>query len=347
MSHTARLNFTSDNAAGAHPDVLTAVTAANTGRVAAYGADSYSAELAGLARKLFGNSAEIYPVFTGTAANVLSLAAAAPRWGAVLCAESAHTQWDEGGAPEKIAGLKLLTCKTEHGKITPEAAAAHLELMGFEHAAQPAVLSVAQVTELGTCYTPEELGELARFAHQNGMLLHVDGARLAAAAAHLGCDLRTAAGITDTDGTDILSLGATKNGALGAEAVVVLNPERISGIKYLRKHQMQLASKMRFLAAQLLALFGTELWLRNAQHAESCAQLLAAGLDQLAGATISRPVQSNAVFATLQPDLAFHAHRVADFYDWPSGEAGEVRFMCGWDTTEAEVQQLLAALRTG
>lgn len=243
--------FASDNWAGVHPEVMDAIVEANQGASRAYGGDPWTERFEELARELFGADTEAFPVFNGTGANVLSLQAATPRWGAVICASSAHINGAETGAPEKTGGLKLLAVSTDDGKLTPEHVAR--EAWGFsdEHRATPSVVSVAQVTEYGTCYTPAELKVLADQAHELGMLLHIDGSRLGNAAAHLGTSL---AAITSEVGADLLSLGGTKNGALAAEAVVVLRPGSTPGIKHLRKINLQLPSKMRFISAQLNAL---------------------------------------------------------------------------------------------
>ncbi len=235
--------FASDNYAGTHPEVLAAIAAANVGHAPAYGSDAWTAHFAEVARELFGPDTEAFPVFNGTGANVLSLQAALPRWGAVVCAKSAHINVDEAGAPEKVAGLKLLPVPTTDGKLTPELVDAEAWGWGDEHRAQPLAISISQSTEFGTVYSPDEIRALADHAHARGMVLHMDGSRLGNAAAHLSTSL---AAITSDAGVDVLSLGGTKNGLLGAEAVLALNPRAVPGLKYLRKLNMQLGSKMRF-----------------------------------------------------------------------------------------------------
>ncbi len=338
--------FASDNYAGVHPEVLEAIVSANIGHAPAYGTDAWTARFADIARTHFGASAEAFPVFNGTGANVLSLQAALPRWGAVICARSAHINVDEGGAPEKVAGLKLLAVPTSDGKLTPELIDLEAWGWGDEHRAQPLAVSISQSTEFGTAYTPDEIRALAEHAHAHGMVLHMDGSRLGNAAAHLGTDL---AAITAEAGVDVLSLGGTKNGLLGAEAVLALNPQAVPGLLYLRKLNMQLGSKMRFVSAQLSALYENDLWLRSAQHANSMAARLRSGLEGLVaegrgeGITLPFATQSNVVFATLPDRTKARAHRAFHFYDWP-GDPTLVRLMCAFDTTAADVDALLAAI---
>jgi len=338
--------FASDNYAGTHPEVLEAVAAANVGHAAAYGADVWTARFAAIARELFGSDTETFPVFNGTGANVLSLQAALPRWGAVVCAKSAHINVDEGGAPEKVAGLKLLAIPTADGKLTPELVDAEAWGWGDEHRAQPLAISISQSTEFGTVYSADEIRALADHAHAHGMVLHMDGSRLGNAAAHLGTSL---AAITSEVGVDVLSLGGTKNGLLGAEAVLALNPQAVPGLKYLRKMNMQLGSKMRFASAQLSALYEDGLWLRSASHSNAMAARLRSGIEALIsdgrgeGITLPFATQSNVVFPTLPAETKARAHAAFHFYDWP-GDATLVRLMCSFDTTEADVDALLAVI---
>lgn len=337
-------SFASDNWAGIHPEVLEAIAAANTGHAQAYGGDPWTARFTEVARQHFGAEAEVFPVLNGTGANVLALQAALPRWGAVICAASAHINTDETGAPEKTGGLKILAVATPDGKLTPELVAREAWGWGNEHRAQPLAVSISQTTEVGTCYTPGEIRALAEQAHEHGMLLHVDGSRLGNAAAHLGCSL---ASLTADAGVDILSLGGTKNGLMGAEAVVVLRPGSTPGIPFLRKINLQLASKMRFVSAQLLALYEGELWLRSARHANEMAQRLGAGLEALAAQDpairVAYPVESNGVFVSMSPEIAARARESFVFADWPQGENMR-RLMCAFDTTPEDVDALLAAV---
>lgn len=345
-----RRGFASDNYAGAHPEVLEAVAAANLGHAPAYGADAWTARFGELAKRLFGPDAEAFPVFNGTGANVLALQASLPRWGAVVCAKSAHINGEEGGAPEKVGGIKLFPVEAENGKLTSELVDREAWGWGFEHRAQPLAVSISQSTELGTCYTPEEIRALADHAHKHGMVLHMDGSRLGNAAAHLGCSL---AEITSDAGVDVLSLGGTKNGLLGAEAVIALHPASTPGLTYLRKTNMQLGSKMRFVSAQLLALYDGDLWLRSARHSNAMALQLRAGLEKViatsaagsegARITLPHPTQSNVVFATLPTAAKARAHASFHFYDWP-GDDSLVRLMCSFDTTVEDVDSLVAVI---
>ncbi len=334
-------SFASDNYAGAHPEVLAALAEANTGFAPSYGADPWTARLGEVLRGHFGDRAEVYPVFNGTGANVVALQALVPKWGAVVCAEGAHIATDEAGAPERVAGLKLLTVPTVDGKLTPELVDRQAWGFGEEHRAQPAAVSLTQSTEVGTTYTLEELHTLSEHAHSLGMRVHVDGARLANAAAHLGCTLREM--VTGT-GIDAVCVGGTKDGGLFAEAVVVCDPAVAPGVGYIRKMDTQLASKTRFLSAQLLALYDGDLWLRCARHANTMADRLARGLATVPGVALTHPVEANGVFAIVPAALAGAVRRTHHFYDWDR-ERGEVRLMCSWATTEEAVDDLLAAFR--
>lgn len=333
--------FASDNYAGVHPEVLAALATVNDGHQVAYGEDVYTARLQEVVAGHLGRTVEVFPVFNGTGANVLALQSVLPRWGAVVCAETAHINTDENGAPERVGGLKLLTVPTPDGKLTPELVDQQAWGWGDEHRAQPLALSITQTTELGTCYTVDEVRALADHAHGLGMRVHLDGARIANAAASLDVPLRA---FTSDAGVDILSLGGTKNGALGAEAVVVIDPEASHGLQYLRKMNMQLGSKMRFISAQLLALLDGDLWLRSARHANAMATRLHDGVAGLPGVEVVRPVQANAVFAVLPPGVADRLRSRFRFYDWDQA-TGEVRWMCSFDTSDADVDAFLAALR--
>jgi len=334
--------FASDNNAGAHPDVLAAIAQANDGHATAYGHDPWTARAEELLRAHFGEQARSYLVFNGTAANVLCFRAMCRPWESVVCAAGAHVNVDEGGAPERIAGVKLHALHTPDGKLTPQLVATQLGHEGFEHAVQPRVVSVSQSTELGTRYTPGELADLASFAHDHGMLLHVDGARLANAAAGLGVPLRAIA--TDV-GVDAVSFGGTKNGLVFGEAVVLLRPELADGFAYLRKQTLQLASKGRYLAAQFSALLEDDLWLRCAAHANAMAARLASAVADAPGVRITQAVQANGVFALIPPAATAHLQRDWYFYVWDE-PAGEVRWMCSWDTTAGEIDAFAAAIRS-
>jgi len=344
--HNSR-GFASDNYAGVHPEVLTALADANGGHQISYGEDLYTERLHEVMRNEFGERAEVFPVFNGTGANVVALTSLVPRWGAVVATSTAHIHTDEGGAPEKMTGLKLYTVPTPDGKLTPELIATEAWGWGDEHRAQPLAVSITQTTELGTLYTPAEVKEIADWAHANGMALHLDGARIWNAAAALGVPFRA---FTADAGVDILSFGGTKNGLLGAEAIVVINPDAVDGMIFLRKTSMQLASKMRFLSAQLLALFEGGLGLRSAAHANAMATRLRSALDagiadgSISGLSFSQPTQANAVFAILANDAADRIRERVRFYDWDRA-LGQVRWMCAFDTTEDDVDNFVAVIR--
>ncbi len=332
--------FASDNAATVHPEVLAAIARVNVGHVFGYGHDDFSRRVAALIAEQFGGGARAFLVFNGTAANVLSLRAVCKPWEAVICTETAHLNVDEAGAPEAIAGAKLLTVPGEHGKLTTADVEQRIERVGDEHAVQPRVVSISQCTELGTVYTVAETRALADLAHARGLLLHMDGARLCNAAAALGQPLGA---LTAGAGVDIVSFGGTKNGLLGAEAVVFVNAGLGDGFQYLRKQSLQLASKMRFLAAQFEALLTDELWLRCAAHANAMAARLANGVSSVPALTITRPVQTNAVFACLPSDARAALQERFAFYTWDE-RVGEVRWMCSWDTTAQDVESFAQAV---
>ncbi|WP_431041106.1 threonine aldolase family protein [Streptomyces sp. P1-3] len=332
--------FASDNYAGAHPEILAALALANGGHQVSYGEDEYTAHLQSVIRSHFGSSAEAFPVFNGTGANVVALQAMTDRWGAVICAGTAHIHVDECGAPERVGGLKLLTIPTEDGKLTPELIDREAWGWDDEHRAMPQVVSIAQTTEVGTCYTPEEIRAICEHAHERGMKVHLDGARIANAAATLDVPMRT---FTNVAGVDVLSYGGTKNGMIFGEAVVVLNPDAVRAMKHVRKLSMQLASKMRFVSVQLEALLAKDLWLRNAQHANKMAKRLAAGVRAIDGVGIKYAVESNAVFATLPHDVAERLQKRYRFYFWDEA-AGLVRWMCSFDTTPEDVDDFTEAI---
>ncbi|MFF5426880.1 MULTISPECIES: threonine aldolase family protein [unclassified Streptomyces] len=333
--------FASDNYAGAHPEVLAAIALANDGHQVAYGEDQYTEHLQRIMHSHFGPSAEAFPVFNGTGANVTALQALTDRWGAVICAESAHINVDEGGAPERMGGLKLLTVPTPDGKLTPELIDRQAWGWEDEHRAMPQVVSITQNTELGTVYTVDEIRAIVDHAHAKGMKVHLDGARIANAAASLNVPMRA---FTNAVGVDVISYGGTKNGMLFGEAVVVLNPDAVSHMKHLRKLSMQLASKMRFVSVQLEALLAKDLWLRNARHANAMARRLADGVRAVDGVEILYPVQANAVFARLPHEVSRRLQERFRFYFWDEA-AGDVRWMCSFDTTEDDVDAFLQALK--
>ena len=338
--------FASDNYAGVHPDVMAALVAANGGHQVAYGADVYTARLQEVMARHFGDDVEAFPVFNGTGANVVGLQAMLPRWGAVIAATTAHINVDEGGAPERVGGFKILNVVTPDGKLTPELVDTEAWGFGDEHRAQPGVVSITQSTELGTLYTVKEIKALADHAHSLGLKLHLDGSRLSNAAASLGVSLRE---MTTDAGVDVLSLGGTKNGAMLAEAVVVINPEAAEGLPYVRKYTMQLSSKMRFVAAQLIALYEGELWLENARHANAMARRLRDGVEagladgSIKGVEFTQDTYVNGNFAVLPEGVADVLREKFRFYEWDAARR-EVRWMCSFDTSETDVDAFVAAI---
>ena len=328
---TPARSFASDNNAGVHPAVLAAV---NQGHVVGYGDDAHTRSAERRFREHFGAGAEVFPVFNGTGANVLCLKALTKPHQAVICSEAAHIQVDECGAPEAWTGCKLLPLRTTDGKLTPRAVESACHGIGDQHHVQPRVISLAQSTEMGTVYRPKEVEALARFAHSRGMLLHLDGARISNAAASLGLSLREA---TRDLGVDALSFGGTKNGLMGADAVVLFRKELVPDFKFLRKQGMQLASKMRFLSAQLEALLTDDLWRRNAGHANRMARLLEARVRRMRGVKVVQKVEANGVFVQLPRRAIARLRKRYFFYTWDE-EASVVRWMCSWDTTESDIE---------
>jgi threonine aldolase len=338
MSAARERGFASDNYAGVLPEVLEAIAAANVGHAVSYGGDEWTGRVEALFRAHFGDEARTALVFNGTGANVVGLQALCRPFEACVCASTSHLNVDECGAPERVAGLKLLPVDTPDGKLTPALVEPRLVRFGDEHAVQPRVVSITQSSELGTLYTLDEIRALADQAHAHGMLLHVDGARLANAAAALGVSLRA---VTTDVGVDAVSFGGTKNGLLLGEAVVFLRAGLGEEVAYLRKQSMQLASKMRFIAAQFEALLSGDLWLRTASHANAMAGLLATAVGGIDGVTLTQKVEANAVFAVLPPGVAEALQERWRFYVW-NETTGEVRWMCSWDTTREDVEAFAA-----
>ena len=338
---TITKGFASDNNAGVHLRVMEAITAANKGHVLSYGDDEYTARARKRFAAVFGQEAEVYFVYNGTAANVLGLRAAAESYNSVICSDVAHINVDECGAPEKFTGCKLLPVPTNDGKLTVAGIKAHMHGFGNQHHTQPRVISVTQATEYGTVYTPEELHRIADYAHQNGMVLHMDGARLANAAAGLRTGLKE---LTGDAGVDVLSFGGTKNGLMFGEAVVFFNRELARNFIFIRKQGMQLTSKMRFIAAQFEALLTDELWLSNARHANEMAQTLAAELGKIPGAKLTQKVEVNAVFAVIPMEAIPRLQEMYYFYVWDEGKS-EVRLMTSFDTREEEVHHFAGMAR--
>ena len=336
-----RRGFASDNNAGVHPRVWDALRSADHGHAVAYGDDIYTETAVRLFRERFGQRAEVFFVFGGTGANVSALAAVTRPFQAVVCAHSAHVNVDECGAPERFTGCKLIDLPTADGKLRVEQIEPLLARAGDHHHVQPRVVTVSQATELGTVYTVEETTRLAEFAHARGLLLHVDGARLANAAARLDVSLK---GLTADAGVDVLSFGGAKNGMMYGEAVVFFDRALAADFRFVRKQCAQLPSKMRFVAAQFTALLGADLWRETAAHANRMAQTLASELHSIPQVRITQPVESNAVFAVLPRESIPRVQERFFFYVW-NEPTDEVRFMCSFDTTEEDVAELLAVIR--
>jgi threonine aldolase len=334
-------SFASDNNAGVHPDIMEAMARANDGHVIAYGDDPYTTRAIKKFREHLGTDVEVFFVFGGTGANVLGLKAVTESHHAIICAETAHINVDECGAPEKFTSCKLLSLRTPDGKIEVDQIKPLLHEVGFEHHVQPRVISVSQATEMGTVYTPRELKVLADFAHNNNMLLQVDGARIANAAAGLNVKLKA---ITRDAGVDVLSFGGAKNGMMYGEAVVFFDKNLARDFKYTRKQGTHLPSKMRFISAQFEALLANDLWRRNAQHANEMAQLLARELEKVPQITITQKVEANGVFALVPKQYIPLLQKKYFFYVW-NEETSEVRFMTSFDTSEDDIADFVRLVK--
>jgi threonine aldolase len=336
--------FASDNAAGAHPSVLQAILEANTGHALAYGADRWTEEALARFRDLFGPTAETYLVWNGTGANVMSLASMVRPADCVVCTEWAHIAVDEAGAPERALGAKLLTLPAPTAKLVPEQLEALAHLQGVQHHAQPGVVSITQSSELGTVYSPDEVAALCDTAHRMGMLVHLDGARLANATAALGGTAAALRSFTVDAGVDVVSFGGTKAGGLGGEAVVYLDPALAVRAKYVRKMVNQLPSKMRFVAAQFNALLHDDLWIRLAEHSNHMATRLYEATRTVPGVQFDHAPQVNSLFATMPVHHIEALREWCFFWDWDVSR-GQVRWMTAWDTTQADVDRFAAGVR--
>src|SRR5215813_924912 len=328
-------SFASDNNAGVHPAIIRAISEVNRGHAVGYGDDQVTQTMVANFRRHFGADCEVFPVFNGTAANCLSLKALTEPFHAVICSEAAHIHNDECGAPERFTGCKLIPLASADGKLTVDAVREAFHGIGDQHHVQPHVVSITQATEVGTVYKPDEVRKLAAYIHQNGMFLHMDGARIANAAASEGKTLRE---ITRDLSVDVLSFGGTKNGALGAEAVVFFNRDLGKDFLFSRKQGMQLASKMRFISAQLDALLTNDLWLTNARHSNRMAKLLERELRRIPQVKIVYRVEANAVFAKIPRSAIRKIQRRYFFYVW-NEEQSVVRWMCSFDTTEQDIME--------
>ena len=333
--------FASDNNAGVHPEIMKAIESVNSGHTIAYGDDPYTASAVNKIKSILGEKVQPYFVFTGTAANVLGLDAITKPYHSIICAETSHIHEDECGAPERWTGCKLLSLESPDGKLSPASIEKHMYGIDFEHHSQPRVISITQSTEMGTVYTPDEIRAITDYAHDRNMLVHMDGARISNAAASLETGFRE---FTVDAGVDILSFGGTKNGMMYGEAVVFMSEEYAYDFKYLRKQGMQLASKMRYIAAQFERFLDDEVWLKNASHANRMARVLEAEVMKIDGIRITQPVQSNAVFAILPKEFIPILQEAFFFYVWKEA-TGEVRWMCSYDTTEEDVINFSSLIR--
>jgi threonine aldolase len=341
MSENKR-GFASDNNAGVHPAILEAMASVNDGHVIAYGDDPYTSKAVSSIQQQLGEDTGVFFVFIGTAANVLGLSSVTQSYHAVICPETAHINVDECGAPEKFSGCKLLASDTPDGKLTLEMIASHMHGIGFEHHVQPRVVSITQATEMGTVYTLGEIRSIADYTHEQGMLLHMDGARISNAIVSLDCDLYE---MTGGAGVDVLSFGGTKNGMMYGEAVVFFNKALCEDFKYRRKQGMQLSSKMRYIAAQFSAFLENDLWKQNARHANLMAQKLYEEVKDIPGVTITQKVESNAVFAIIPESTIEKLQEAYFFYVWDESTS-EVRWMCSFDTTEDDIEGFASRLKS-
>ncbi len=333
--------FASDNNAGVHPEIMKAIESVNSGHTIAYGDDPYTASAVKKIKSILGENVQPYFVFTGTAANVLGLDAITKPYHSIICAETSHIHEDECGAPERWTGCKLLSVESPDGKLSPASIEKHMYGIGFEHHSQPRVISITQSTEMGTLYTPDEIRTITNYAHDHNILVHMDGARISNAAASLETGFRE---FTVAAGIDILSFGGTKNGMMYGEAVVFMSGEFAYDFKYLRKQGMQLASKMRYIAAQFERFLDEEVWLKNASHANRMAKMLESEVMKIDRIRITQPVQSNAVFAILPKEIIPVLQEDFFFYVWNEA-IGEVRWMCSYDTTEEDVINFSSLIR--
>ena len=331
--NTHKRGFASDNNAGVHPEVLKAMEKVNAGHEVAYGDDLYTEAVTRRMKSIFGDDSEIFFVFIGTAANVLGLSSVTQPYHAVITTDTAHIHVDECGAPEKFTGCKLLTTPTPRGKLTVDLIKQHMHGFGFEHHVQPKVISITQATEMGTVYTIDEIKAIADFAHKNNMFLHMDGARISNAAVSLDAGFYE---MTGGAGVDVLSFGGTKNGLMYGEAVVFFQKQLCSDFKYRRKQGMQLASKMRYIAAQFDAFLKDDLWRINAAHANRMAGKLYNAVKDIPFIEITQPVEANAVFARIPESMIPKLQEHFFFYIWDE-DTSEVRWMCSFDTTDEDI----------
>jgi len=336
-------SFASDNWSGVCPEVMEALAAVNHGHLASYGEldEPVTAGAVEKFKKYFGEDIAVFFVYNGTSANVLGTSHLIRSYQAIVSAHSAHINEDECGAPEKFSGSKILELETKDGKIKPEQVLPFLKSVGFQHHAQPKLISISQATEMGTVYKPEEVKALADFAHSHDMYLHMDGARISNAAVSLDLDFKT---FTVEAGVDVLSFGGTKNGLMFGEAVVFLNKKLARDFEYTRKQGMQLHSKMRFISAQFDRYLTDELWKKNASHANKMARLLEKKLHPFEQVKVTRKVEANGVFAIIPKEIIPNIQKEYFFHVWDKNTS-EVRLMCSWDTTEEDIDGFIAVLR--
>jgi threonine aldolase len=333
--------FASDNNAGIHPEILKEIVSVNTGHAIGYGHDIYTEQALEIFKEQLGNSTETFFVFTGTAANVLSITGITRSWNSVIASSTAHLEQDECGAPEKFTGCKVLTVDTHDGKITTDQLERHMHGFDFEHHSQPKVISITQSTEMGTVYSVRKIKEISDFAHSRGMLVHMDGARIANASVSLGLPFKA---FTTDAGIDVLSFGGTKNGMMFGEAICFLKPGLSADFKYIRKQGMQLASKMRFISAQYIAYFRNDLWKKCAAHSNAMAQILAEKLQHFSELKITQAVESNGIFVIIPQAVAENLQKHFFFYPW-NEKTSEYRLMASWDTTEGDIDDFVNLLK--
>jgi threonine aldolase len=334
--------FASDNNSGIHPDILIAIQNANEGHAVGYGGDEITEKAVQRFKQEFGEDIDVYFVFNGTGANVLGLSTLSHSFHSIICADTAHIQTDECGAPEKHTGSKLLPVETIKGKISPNAIKRYLHGFDFEHHSQPKIISISQVTELGTLYTVEEIKAISDLAHEYGMYVHMDGARIANAAVALDLPFRA---FTRDAGVDVLSFGGTKNGMMLGEAVVFFNAELTKNTKYIRKQSMQLYSKMRFVSAQFLAYFENDLWKKNATHSNKMAKLLEQEVKKIPAIQLTQEVNANGVFAIVPREIISQLQEKYFFYIWDEHRS-EVRWMTSFDTQEEDILNFTALIKS-
>jgi len=338
---TSKRGFGSDNNAGIHPEILKEIIASNDWHVTGYGSDIYTEKALSVFKEQLGSGTETFFVFTGTAANVLGLSTLTKSWNSVITASTSHLEGDECGAPEKFIGCKVLVVDAPNGKITPELVEKHMHGLDFEHHSQPKVISITQSTEMGTVYTVEEITKIAAYAHERGMLLHMDGARIANAAVSLNMPFKA---FTTDAGVDVLSFGGTKNGMMCGESICFLKPGLSTDFKYIRKQGMQLASKMRFISAQYIGYFRNNLWKKCASNSNAMARLLADKLNVVEGVKVTQDVQSNGVFVIMPSGVAEKLRESYFFYPWDEKKS-EWRLMCSWDTEKKDIEDFVTLLK--